>query len=305
MSDPAPAAAISSRTDTPARAPGSPGQDPVVCVAALRQTLRRRFVAAGIEQAGREASWLLAHLLDWSEAEVLARGDRGLPPALAQLAEDLGARRAGGEPFAYLVGRREFFGRSFAVDARVLVPRPETEGLVATALALPLPDDAKVLDLCTGSGAIAVTLAAERPGFCVVASDLSLAALAVAAANAARLAPSVRLLAADLAAPLDLGRFAAVVGNPPYIPLADASTLPPTVLEFEPALALFGGEDGLAVIDRLLAEAAALAPGAHLLLEVGVGQGELVASRRPDLFTRVAVHPDAAGIARVVVLKRV
>jgi release factor glutamine methyltransferase len=273
-------------------------------VEALRRELRRLLAAAGVEPAGREASWLLGHLLGWREAEVLARGEQRPPREVVVAARELAARRATGEPFAHLVGRREFFGREFAVDARVLVPRPETELVVTAALALPLARRPWILDLGTGSGVLAVTLARELTEARVVASDLSPAALAVARANDRRQRAGVMLLAGDLGAALDLGRFDLVVSNPPYVALADAASLPRTVHDFEPALALFGGEDGLVVIDRLLAEAAALRPGAFLVLEVGAGQAATVRTRRADLFSPHAVLPDAAGIPRVVVLKR-
>ena len=146
---------------------------------------RRRLAAAPFAPPAREAGLLLAHALGVSEAQVLARHDEDVPAAAADRFLALLERRLAGEPFAYLTGEREFYGRGFRVDRRVLIPRPETEHLVEAALALPLPPGPRILDLGTGSGCLAVTLAAELPAATVVATDLSLAALAVARANAA------------------------------------------------------------------------------------------------------------------------
>ncbi len=149
---------------------------------------------------------------------------------------------------AYLTGEREFFGRSFRVDHRVLIPRPETEHLIEIALALPLPERARVLDVGTGSGAIATTLAVERPGWRLVATDLSLGALAVARGNAARQGVGARVLAvgADLLAGLELGDFDLVVSNPPYIDPQDLADLPRDVRDWEPRLALVSPGGGTA-----------------------------------------------------------
>lgn len=249
---------------------------------------------------------LLGILTGWSEAQVIARSDVSLPNDLAADFARLVGRRAGGEPFAYLAGVREFFGRPFRVDSRVLIPRPETELLVAAVLGLPLPSAPRILDIGTGSGALAVTLARELPSAHVFAGDLSLAALAVARGNAQTLAARVRLVAADLTVALSMRSFDVVVSNPPYIAAEDASTLPATVRDFEPALALFAGERGLAIIDRLLAAGDDLAPGAFLLLEIGAGQADLLRERLAARasFELLVIMPDHAGIPRVVVLKR-
>ncbi len=151
---------------------------------------RARLKTAPFEPSPREALLLVGRVLGLSEAQVLARGGEAVPEAAAREIEALLVRRLAGEPVAYLFGEREFFGRSFAVDPRVLIPRPETEHLVEIALALPLPARPRILDLGTGSGAIAVTLALELPAARVVATDRSPAALAVAAGTRAATGPA-------------------------------------------------------------------------------------------------------------------
>ena len=182
---------------------------------------RQTLAAAGIAAPGREAALLLGSLLGLSEVQIRSRDDESAGPALAARFSGLLERRASGEPAAYLLGRREFYGRTFGVDERVLIPRPETELLVEIALGLDaaLPDEALVLDIGTGSGCIALTLAAERPRWQVLATDLSPGALACAQENARRLALErrVRFLAADLAGPIALERLDLVVSTPPYV----------------------------------------------------------------------------------------
>lgn len=266
---------------------------------------RRRLAGRVAESAGREAARLLAHLLGTREVGLLARDGEAVDETTASRFLDLVGRRAAGEPAAYLTGEREFFGRRFAVDRRVLVPRPETEHLVEIALTLPLPERASVLDVGTGSGAIALTLAAERPAWRVVASDRSLGALALARSNAHALTAGVALVAADLDSGLELSGFDLVVSNPPYVDPQDESALTPEVRAHEPSLALFA-EGGLAVIERLLTAGRALRSGAHLALEIGAGQAAAVVERARDegLYDEVRVSPDLAGIERDVVLRR-
>jgi release factor glutamine methyltransferase len=225
----------------------------------------------------------------------------------AELYREWIGRREAGEPVAYLLGEREFYGRTFAVDQRVLIPRPETEHLVEAALRLPLPPAPLVLDVGTGSGCVAVTLAAERPAARVVAADLSLAALALARRNARALgvAGRVKAVAADLTGGLDLAAFDLVASNPPYVDPADALSLSPEISRFEPPLALFAGAAGAAILGRLVAAGEALRPGAYLVLEIGAGQlaavGTAVAGSTLRLET---VVDDYAGVPRVVVLRR-
>jgi len=262
----------------------------------------------GIDLPRREAAHLLGHLLAMSEAALLAHGRDAVDPAVAHRFENLVARRADGEPAAYLTGRREFWGREFSVDDRVLVPRPETEHLVELALELPLPSQARVLDVGTGSGALAVTLAAERAGWQVWASDLSPAAIALARFNAHRhgVPRRVRFLVADLLAGLATDRFDLVVSNPPYVDRGIASSLAPEVAHFEPQLALFAGQAGLAVLAELLRQARALRPGAHLACEIGFDQLTPLRRHVAEMggWEFVTVRRDWAGHDRVVLWQR-
>jgi len=280
-------------------------------VGTLRELLqqgRSALAGRGIDSPGREAARLLGVLTGLSETALLAADDRTVEPETEQRYRILVRRRAGGEPMAYLVGQREFFGRLFRVDRRVLIPRPETEHLVEIALALALPDRARVLDVGTGSGAIAVPLAAERRGWRLVATDRSPAALAVARANAERhgVGARIRLLAADLAAGLDLSGFDLLVSNPPYVDPDELTGLPRDVRDWEPLAALVSPGGGTRVAERLLAEALALGPGACVALEHGASQrAELAAAaRRLGGFELVEARSDLAGLARDVVFRR-
>jgi len=277
-------------------------------VPTLRQLLaeaRPLLAATPFGAPPREALLLLGHVLGWSEAQVLARGETEVPEAAEARFRDLLARRLTGEPTAYLLGEREFWRRSFQVDSRVLIPRPETEHLVEEALAETLPDRPWILDVGAGSGILAVTLALEISGARVAATDLSAGALAVTAGNARRLGAAVRLVRTDLTAGLDLARFDLVVSNPPYIDPAEAPSLSPEVRDFEPALALFAPGSGDSVLARLFAECAALRPGVRLAVEIGFGQ--LGAARRHAESAGLEflrVRNDYAGIPRVLVLQR-
>jgi len=266
---------------------------------------RARLAAAPFQPPLREAALLLGRVLDLSEAQVLARDEHEVTPEAAERFGRLLARRLTGEPVAYLFGEREFFGRVFHVDRRVLIPRPETEHAVEEALATPLPPSPRILDIGTGSGILAVTLALEIPGARLVATDLSPGALAVAAGNARRLGARVSLIGADLARGLDLGRFDLVVSNPPYIDRADAPSLSPEVCDFEPHLALFAPGSGDSVLARLFTELAALRPGVRLILEIGYGQ--LESARRQAAaagWLFLGARDDYAGIPRVLTLQR-
>jgi len=267
---------------------------------------RARLVAAGVEQPAREARSLLALSTGLSEAQVVARSAARLAPEMLSRFLEFVERRCAHEPFAYLAGEREFFGRPFRVDPRVLIPRPETEHLVEAVLALPRPQRPRWLDLGTGSGAIAVTLALECPAARVVATDLSLGALAVARGNARDLAAPVRFAGADLCDGLAIDAFDVVASNPPYVALAQAASLPPDVRDYEPEMALYGGPDGSAVLARLLALGPRLRSGAFLVLEIGFGQADRITSDAEAagwlVVERVA---DLAGIERVVILRRI
>lgn len=226
------------------------------------------------------AEVLLSHVLKLGRVRLYVDLDRPLSK------EELGAfrglieRRLAGEPTQYLTGVKEFYNRPFKVDARVLIPRPETELLVEAALrALPKDAPSRALDVCTGSGCIAISLAAERPQATVVATDLSPDACALARENAEALQVAARLtvLQGDLFAPLPPdARFQVVVSNPPYIDSAELPTLSPEVRR-EPKLALDGGPDGLALIRRVVTGGRRwLEPGGLLAMEIGETQGAAV-----------------------------
>ena len=253
----------------------------------------------------REAALLLGEVLGLDEAQLYARSDDDVPEPAALSYADLIRRRVDHVPMAYLLGRREFYGRSFAVDPRVLVPRPETEHLVEAALDH-VAGGSRVLDLGTGSGCIAVTVALERPGARVVATDLSLGALAVAASNCRRhgVDGRVRLVRADLLSALRLQAFDVVVSNPPYIDVGEWPSLMPEVRDHEPPEALFAG-DGLDFYRRLLSAGEWFAAGQRLLVEIGKGQFDGVRElAEGGGFTVEAMVADLAGIPRVVHLRR-
>jgi release factor glutamine methyltransferase len=255
----------------------------------------------------REARLLLGHVLGLSEGRVIAREDDEVPAEAERRFRDLLARRLAGEPVSYLTGEREFWGRPFAVDSRVLIPRPETEHLVEVALALRLPEAPRILDVGTGSGILAITLALEIPGSRVVAVDLSPGALAVAAKNARRLgvADRVSFLGTDLTAALELRRFDLVVSNPPYVDRAEIPEISPEVLDFEPHLALFPPGAGDATLARLFAQCTGLRSGIPLAVEIGRGQLEAVRRHAAASGLDIAeVREDYAGIPRTVLLRR-
>lgn len=255
--------------------------------------------------AGVDADVLLRHVLGWDRATLLLRREEPLPPDAATTFDALLARRLGREPVAYLTGTREFYGRAFAVSSAVLIPRPETE-LIVDRVLRDTPTDAapRIVDACTGSGILAVTLACERPRARIVATDISRPALAVARENARThgVAGRVTFVAADLLAPLP-GPFDLIVANPPYVARRDAPGLSRDVRDYEPDVALFGGDDGLALVRRLLREVATrLAPGGWLAMEFGAGQGYDVAHHATDAgFDRCEILADLQGIERTLV----
>lgn len=268
---------------------------------------RRRLVKAAFRPPPREANLLLARVLGWDEAQVLARGDEEVSEASQRHLETLVERRLTGEPVAYLLGEKEFYGRSFLVDERVLIPRPETEHLAEWALEIELPERPTILDIGTGSGCLAVTLGLEIPASQVVASDVSIAALAVAANNVERhgVRHRLRLVATDLTAGLELSEIDLVVSNPPYVGLDDAEELSPEITGFEPAVALLADEDGHALHRRLLGELSGLRRRAFMLLEIGAGQEASLHRLVADSdFVLRSIRPDYAGIPRVALLER-
>lgn len=247
----------------------------------------------------------MAHAFDRSRGWLYAHGELVPDSATIRQFERLIERRLAGEPIAYLTGTREFFGRSFKVSEAVLIPRPETEHLVETALSLALPEDAAVIDVGTGSGCIALSLALERPLWQITATDISEEALAVAATNSRRLgAESVALHAGSLYQPVSGRQFDLIVSNPPYVAPGDEH-LERGDLRFEPNRALEAPDAGLGVIDKLIAGAPDhLEAGGWLVLEHGHDQGGRV--RKMMLragFDEVRSVRDLAGIERVAVAR--
>ncbi len=251
-----------------------------------------------------DARVLLAHVLGCDRAWLIAHAGDVLSRDAAQAFFALAKRRRDGEPVAYLIGRREFWGLDLAVTPAVLIPRPETETLVEVALArLPVDRGVRVLDLGTGSGAIALALARERPQAEVVATDLSPEALDVARGNAARLGiGNVAFLRSDWYAGVPPDRYDAIVANPPYIALDDPH-LRDGDLRFEPRGALASGVTGLSALATIVAGARdRLVPGGFLAVEHGFDQGDAVRGLfEASGFVAVEASRDLAGIWRVVV----
>lgn len=267
------------------------------------------LVKAGFPQADarRDVAVLARHLLEWDTAAWLTRQRDEAPPDLAARLDPLVSRRGLGEPVAYLCGAREFYGRTFSVTRDVLIPRPETELLCERVLSLMAARPAAspspvIVDVGTGSGCIAVTLAAERPDISAIATDTSAVALAIAAANATRHGVAGRIRFVEGALTAEASDVDVVVSNPPYIPEGDRAGLMRDVRDFEPASALFAGEDGLEVIRALIPDAwRALRAGGVLVLEIGSGQADAVVSLMAEAgFIAIRTTRDLAGIPRTV-----
>lgn len=276
-------------------------------------TIRRIVKWIADDLAGRQfgsprldAELIVAHALGLDRVKLYLDLDRPLAaPELAEI-RALVARRRKHEPMAYLRGRREFFGRDMIVSPAVLVPRPETETLVERALELlPKESAGRVLDLCTGSGCIGVTLLAERTSVQGVLTDLSPEALGIAKQNAEKYDVLSRadLRDGDLFAALakDVAAFDLVVANPPYIAARERASLDADVRDFEPAMALFADDEGLAIVRRI-AEGAAphMTAGASLLIEIGAAQGSATRAILESAgYTDVRIHADLAQRDRV------
>ena len=269
-----------------------------------------RLRDAGIDAAANLDARLLAqHVLGWEAAHLLTAAGDVPPDSFPADFEALVARRAAREPLAYITGRKEFWNLPFEVTPAVLIPRPETELIVEAALALVPPRQLfTMIDVCTGSGNVAIAVAHDRAGARIVATDVSGAALEVARRNAARHGVQDRVhfveadLFDDLSGPVDL-----VTANPPYVAEHSEAGLQPEVGEHEPRVALFGGIEGLAVIERLVHDAPPLLrPGGHLVFEFGYGQDveiEGLINSSPNL-TLLELKRDLQGIARTAVCRR-
>ena len=265
--------------------------------------------------ANRDAELLLLHTLQIPRVTLIAHPERELTSSQQTLYQRSIDRRLRHEPIQYITGRQEFYGILLEVTPAVLIPRPETEHLVEAVLHL-LPSDQPLMiaDIGTGSGAIAIALAARLPQARITALDLSPAALTVAAANARThgVSDRIRLLHSDLlnALPYDTpgggegDKFDAIVSNPPYIPESDRSALHPQVRDHEPLTALFAGEQGLDLYRRLIPQAwSALKANGLLALEIGHGQRDALATLLAD-WQRVTFVDDLQGIPRVALARK-
>ena len=257
------------------------------------------------ERARRDAESLLLHLLGKNRAWLIAHGEEEFGGCHAIRYASMVERRFAGEPIQYITGECEFFGLPLHVTPAVLIPRPETEHLVEQAIQMAneLRKDLRIVDVGAGSGAIAIALAHALPSAQITAIDLSSEALGAARENAERNSVSsrIRFLEGDLLAPVAGEQFDLVVSNPPYVATSDREALAAEVRDHEPHLALFAGEDGIAVYRRLIPSAAgALARGGYLALEIGYGQAENVRALLASAgLSNIAFRPDLQGIPRV------
>jgi release factor glutamine methyltransferase len=261
----------------------------------------------GVRSPRLDAEYLLAHALGLSRLDLYLNLERPVEPGEVDTFRELVRRRAAREPLAYILGSWSFRGLELRADPRALVPRPETEILVDRALeAVAGVEGPRVLDVGTGTGAIALAIAHERPDAQVVATDVSPAALELAAENARALGleERVELVEGDLLAAVPGRRFDLVVSNPPYV--APDDEVDPEVARFEPAVAVFAPEEGRAVLQQLVAEASEhLDAGGILALETGAGQARWLAGElREAGYADAAVYRDLARVERIVVARR-
>ncbi len=256
------------------------------------------------DRARRDAETLLLHSIGKNRAWLLTHLDDEFAGCRSIGYATLIQRRLTGEPIQYIVGEAEFYGLPFRVTPDVLIPRPETEHLVEAVIKLTGGSaGARIVDIGTGSGAVAVALAHALHSKRITAIDISRAALDVARDNAARngVADQIRFLEGDLLQPVAGELFNIVVSNPPYVPEAERTSLSVEVRDFEPGLALFAGTDGLDIYRRLIPQAFyVLEAGGHLLLEIGFGQADEVrALLERNGFFNLRFLPDLQGIPRV------
>ncbi len=281
-------------------------------VAEVLRSATARLDGAGCDTPKLDAEILLAYALNKNRTWLYLYPKQSLQPTQYDIYARLIARREQREPVAYIVGHKEFFGLDFLVNQHVLIPRPETELLVETAIELTTHTKQRlsIADVCTGSGCIAITLAKYRPQANVFAGDISQQALAVARQNAARhqMSDRITFLNGDLLVPLTTP-VNMIVSNPPYVsrPELAAPAAMPEVARYEPRLALDGGPAGLAIIERLLAEAKEkLNPYGMLLVEIGSEQGPAVLQLAQGQFPEatIQVKKDLAGLDRLLVVKK-
>lgn len=286
---------------------GAGGSGEVWTIARVLRWAAEDLVRRGVKDSPRlDAELLLGHATGLDRVRLIVDGARPLSPDELTRFRELITRRRRSEPIAYILGEREFYGLRFSVNQHVLIPRPDTETLVNVALERTRASDlfGRALDVCTGSGCVAVAFALERPTWFVTGSDISADALGVARQNALRLGAiwNVAFRQSDLLADVGGEPFDLITANPPYVPDAEVQTLSPDIRNFEPSGALLGGPDGLSLLRRLVKAAPALlTPGGVLALEVGAGQAERVAKGLAGYgFSDVQRARDYGGIERVV-----
>ncbi|MGA7614661.1 MAG: peptide chain release factor N(5)-glutamine methyltransferase [Thermoanaerobaculia bacterium] len=265
----------------------------------LRQRYRREALREGVSP--RDVDLLLGDALEVSLVHLVSHDEETIENEALRRFTGWIERRFDGEPLQYIRGRCEFFGREFLVDPRVLIPRPETEILVEAALDR-APAGARVLDVGTGSGEIALTLAAERADLITFASDVSVGALAMARRNASRIGTTTRFVASDVLASIR-GRFELIVSNPPYVNAEAIESLQREVRDHEPRVALTPGGNGLQVIESLFSDSKEhLRPGGFLIMEIGFDQAAAVQRLAENCGWRIdTILDDLAGIPRIVV----
>lgn len=269
---------------------------------------------AGIENAAQESRWLVGHALGLEAHQLATQAEQSVSPEKRIQAESLVSRRAAREPLQYILGTQEFCGLEFFVGPAVLIPRPETEVLLREALtAIDLNKDSVLVDVGTGSGCLAVTLATILSRTRVLAVDCSPDALAAAKANAERqtVANRIEFIEGDLLSPLRdrglMGQVDVIVSNPPYIAESDWTGLQPEVRDFEPRSALVSGPTGIEFHERLLRESKEyLMLGGSLVMEIGQGQRPAIQQMAEQIggYTPVEIAKDGAGIERIVIVRR-
>jgi release factor glutamine methyltransferase len=274
-------------------------------IAAARETLVRAGLTPG--DAALDASVLARHALGWDRATLIARGRETPPPSFDDSFDAFVARRAAREPVALIMGSREFWGLDFEVTSDVLVPRPETEFIIEEALAEFADAPPRVIDIGTGTGCLAISLAREFPAARVIATDISAPALAVARRNAHSHNVADRIAFVRTSFFTGLGaRADLIVSNPPYVPESPVPRLQPEVLGHEPHSALFAGADGLASIRTILSTAErCLTPDGRLIVEFGFGQeSDVIAFAAACGWRILRVRDDLQRIPRTIVLRR-
>jgi release factor glutamine methyltransferase len=281
---------------------------------ALLAWARQVLDQTGIENAAQESRWLVGHALGLEPHQLVSQAEQPVPPEQRTQAESLVARRAAREPLQYILGTQEFCGLEFFVSPAVLIPRPETEVLLQEALrAVDLNKNSVLVDVGTGSGCVAVTLATIVQQARILAVDRSPEALAAAKANAERqtVADRIEFIEGDLLSPLRdrglKGQVDVIVSNPPYIAESDWAGLQPEIRDFEPRSALVSGPTGTEFHDRLLRESKEyLVPGGSLVMEIGQGQRPAIQKMAEQLggYTPIETAKDGAGIERIVIFRR-